>query len=129
MNQDFAGWTKVSSEGVLSDVGAVVLDGSAEVQANEPESQEAAMEYSETSEEDSEESSSSEDESNDDSKPASSREETPQILTSGYFVNEKSSVIHCLRSEDVFRCGRKRTIYYAHIRELNRMRCSRCFNL
>lgn len=106
MNQDFAGWT-----------------------ANEPESQEAAMEYSETSEEDSEESSSSEDESNDDSKPASSREETPQILTSGYFVNEKSSVIHCLRSEDVFRCGRKRTIYYAHIRELNRMRCSRCFNL
>ena len=122
MNQDFAGWTKVSSEGVLSDVGAVVLDGSAEVQANEPESQEAAME---TSEEDSEEL----DESNDDSKPASSREETPQILTSGYFVNEKSSVIHCLRSEDVFRCGRKRTIYYAHIRELNRMRCSRCFNL
>ncbi len=84
------------------------------------------QDLSETSEEDSEESSSSDSDNREDEEAAPSQVES---LASGYFVNEKSSVIHCLRAGDVFRCGRKRTIYYAHIHELNGMRCSRCFNL
>ena len=87
------------------------------------------QEYSETSEEDSEESSSSDGDNKEDGEDATSQAVPVESLTSGYFVNEKSSVIHCLRAGDVFRCGKKRTIYYAHIRELNGMRCSRCFNL
>ncbi len=85
------------------------------------------LEDSETSEEASEESSSSE--SEDDSKSVVHQLAPSKQPTSGYFINDKSSVIHCLRSGDVFRCGRKRAMYYAHIHELNGMRCSRCFNL
>ena len=122
-------------DGTLDDVlqqasKAVAENESLDDPANELEVQEAAVEYSETSEEASEESSSSESEDDNIEEPTPSQVAPPQpLLTSGYFVNEKSSVIHCLRADDVFRCGRRRTIYYAHIRELNGMRCSRCFNL
>ena len=87
------------------------------------------MSDSETSEEASEESSSSDEETHDVPSPSPQQELSSLLLPSKYYINEKSSVIHCLRTDDVFRCGKKRTIYYANIRELNGMRCGKCFNL
>lgn len=113
------------SESKVAQFGDVATGGNVHPAGQEEE----AAEYSETSEECSEESSSSDSEQEGPPKAAELCEDVSQQLQSGYFVNERTSVIHCLRSGDVFRCGKKRTIYYAHIRELNGMRCSRCFNL
>lgn len=46
-----------------------------------------------------------------------------------YFINEKSLVIHCERSEGLLRCGRRISPHFAVVYELHGIRCSRCFDV
>ena len=46
-----------------------------------------------------------------------------------YFLNTKSLVIHCERSEGILRCGRKVSPHFVTVWELNGIRCSRCFDV
>ena len=58
--------------------------------------------------------------------------QVPQIVDpqeQSYFLNMKSQVIHAAKSEVSFKCGRKITDNYSRVRELNGIRCSRCFNV
>lgn len=48
---------------------------------------------------------------------------------SGWYINSKSLVLHCLRNATTFRCGRPVTVHYIKVRELNGFRCGRCFNV
>ena len=45
------------------------------------------------------------------------------------YINSKSLVIHCVRTGNVFRCGRKLSPNFICIWELNGIRCRRCFDV
>ena len=51
------------------------------------------------------------------------------IESGQHYVNNNSAVLHCVTGRDVFRCGRKVTSSYTLVKELNGIRCSRCYNL
>ena len=51
------------------------------------------------------------------------------IESGQHYVNNKSAVLHCVTGKDVFRCGRKVTSSYTLVKDLNGIRCSRCYNL
>ena len=46
-----------------------------------------------------------------------------------FFMNEKSLVIHCERTEGVLKCGRRVSPHYVVLYELHGIRCSRCFDI
>ena len=48
---------------------------------------------------------------------------------SKYFINTKSLVMHCERTEGVLKCGRRLSPNYTALYELNGIRCSRCFDI
>ncbi len=83
---------------------------------------------SETSEEDSEQSTSDDD---DVAEQDTGLDRVPAITipVSGYYINLQSSVLHCIRSENVFRCGKKLTQNFKSVWELNGIPCSRCFDV
>lgn len=54
---------------------------------------------------------------------------TSSLPESGWFINSKTLVLHCLRNPSTFRCGRPLTAQYISVRELNGYRCCRCFNV
>jgi len=79
---------------------------------------------SETTEEDSVQSTSgSEDDDVDDTRP--------EFLepSQRYYMNEKSLVIHCERTEGVLKCGRRVSPHFVALYELHGIRCSRCFDI
>ena len=102
-------------------------DGSVAVAQEAPEEEERLIDSDETSEEASEESTT-------DSEDVVLEEQVvvPQMVPRDepkYFINSKSQVIHSAKSEASFACGRKITGSYSRVRELNGIRCSRCFNI
>ena len=46
-----------------------------------------------------------------------------------FYMNSKSQVLHTAKTDTAFCCGRKITATYCKVRELNGIRCSRCFNV
>lgn len=46
-----------------------------------------------------------------------------------YYLNQKSLVIHCERTEGVLKCGRRVSPHFIVLYELNGIRCSRCFDI
>lgn len=60
--------------------------------------------------------------------PSADRQPLFEVSTN-YFINASSLVIHCMRDALVFRCGRKLTPSYIRVNELHGVRCSRCFDL
>lgn len=75
-------------------------------------------------------SSSSEEESSSSSSEGGGLVKTHPILESGqHYVNNKSAVLHCVTGNERFRCGRKITSGYTIVKELNGIRCSRCYNV
>ncbi len=53
----------------------------------------------------------------------------PSSVVGTFFQNNKSWVIHCLKSDGMLRCGRKLSQTYTQVHELHGIRCSRCFDL
>ena len=51
------------------------------------------------------------------------------IESGQHYVNNKSAVLHCVTGKDKFRCGRKVTSSYTLVKELNGIRCSRCYDV
>ena len=118
-HEDF-GWEQVGGErDIFSPVESVVSLAQPEVHANN-----AADTASETTEEASEQSTSDSD------AESVQPPDVPAVEPScRFFINEKSLVIHCERSEGVLRCGRKISPHFAVVYELHGIRCSRCFDL
>ena len=48
---------------------------------------------------------------------------------SGYFINNRTCVLHRKKTQMVFACGRKITDVYTAVHELNGLRCGQCFNI
>ncbi len=48
---------------------------------------------------------------------------------SGFFINNKTNVLHRKRAAMVFACGRKISSAYTAVHELNGLRCGQCFNI
>ena len=46
----------------------------------------------------------------------------PKVL---HFLNQKSLVIHCVRTEGILKCGRRVSPHFVELYELNGIRCSR----
>lgn len=84
---------------------------------------------SETSEEDSEQSTSDEEDGVSGQVDDLDRVPAITIPISGYYINLQSSVLHCIRKDNVFRCGKKLTQNFKSVWELNGIRCSRCFDV
>ena len=85
------------------------------------------VESSETSESQSAESTTDSDEVAEDKLiDAASQGEEPER---SYYLNSKSQVLHAAKNGQAFCCGRKITATYCKVRELNGIRCSRCFNV
>ena len=117
----------VRSEGfTLSEV-VVLEDSPVEQRVAEPAAG-IVDSMSETSEESSEQSTSDEDSSQDQA-PVLERIPAIPAPDSGLYIKSKSSVIHCIRTGNVFRCGRKLSPNFICIWELNGIRCSRCFDV
>eukprot|EP00435_Cladocopium_sp_Y103_P058675 s1435_g20.t1 len=80
---------------------------------------------SDTSEEDSVQSTSSSGEETEGEEPRHFSFDPP----SDFYINSKSLVIHCCRTEGVLKCGRRVTPNFSKVYELNGIRCSRCFDV
>ncbi len=51
------------------------------------------------------------------------------IESGQHYVNNKSPVLHCVTGNERFRCGRKITSGYTIVKELNGIRCTRCYDV
>ena len=51
------------------------------------------------------------------------------IESGQHYVNNKSAVLHCVTGNERFRCGRKITSGYTIVKELNGIRCTRCYDV
>ena len=116
-----------ANEEVLAVTDVVILDDSPSDQVVEPEGDKADS-MSETSESSSEQST-SDDESSHYEIRAIDRIPAMAAPNSGLYINSKSSVTHCIRTGNVFRCGRKLSPNFICIWELNGICCSRCFDV
>lgn len=105
------------------------VDAKSKFIANLRNAEPAEDSLSETSEEDSEQSTSEEEAGASGQIPDLDRVPAFTIPISGYYINLQSSVLHCIRKENVFRCGKKLTQNFKSVWELNGIRCSRCFDV
>lgn len=105
------------------------VDAKSKFIANLRNAEPAEDSLSETSEEDSEQSTSEEEAGASGQIPDLDRVPAFTIPISGYYINLQSSVLHCVRKENVFRCGKKLTQNFKSVWELNGIRCSRCFDV
>ena len=85
--------------------------------------------FSESSESSCEESSSEDEPLSTGAAQAAAKPFVPPVPDSGWYINSKSLVLHCLRTATSFRCGRPVTVQYIKVRELNGYRCGECFNV
>lgn len=58
-------------------------------------------------------------------------DERPEFLAAAtkFFMNSKSLVIHCERTEGILKCGRRVSPHFVELFELHGIRCSRCFDI
>lgn len=130
------GWVKLETGAEQLDSLVVTVEDSPEEFPMMEEAQQnkefpvlAEDSLSETSEEDSEQSTSSDEEGVDEQAGDQERMPAITIPISGYYINLQSSVLHCIRRDNLFRCGKKLTSNFKSVWELNGIRCSRCFDV